>query len=337
MTNQTSLTDELTGNSSTIQTDHGDLEFGDLIVLLLDLVLLIYTGWRSYDFLSTTVPSGFQILALVGLWGLDIGAVAWSLVWVFGSTEKYQDWTSLGFFIIDLLGVVTTSLTDSLMYGDKGGTVTSALTGIAVVVIPLVVVGNVVAGFVYHLTSPATRARREARKELARHRRNMEQVAKMNTDLVHAEAYLLAKQDTLEKAAILAQIKIAQDGLEKLTRTQLRDPNGIYGGSLSSPGFSAPSAASSVIEQMKARLEELRQKLTAITNPHDASADSAASSISTDLQPASTPVPASSTPQSANPPLPAQEPMIISSNENTQTGPAPEIVNGNGHSNTDPL
>lgn len=101
MSNTSSLTDELTGKTG-VQTDHGGIDIGDLIVLLLDAVLLIYTAWRSYDFLSTTVPSGFEILGLIGLWGLDIGAIAWSLVWIFGSSTKYQDWTSMSFFIIDL-------------------------------------------------------------------------------------------------------------------------------------------------------------------------------------------------------------------------------------------
>ena len=50
MSNNVSLTDELTGNTA-IQTDHGALGFGDLVVMLLDAVLLIYTAWRSYDFL----------------------------------------------------------------------------------------------------------------------------------------------------------------------------------------------------------------------------------------------------------------------------------------------
>ena len=66
MSNTSTLTDELTGKVG-IQTDHGGIGIGDLIVLLLDAVLLIYTAWRSYDFLTTTVPTGFEILALVCL------------------------------------------------------------------------------------------------------------------------------------------------------------------------------------------------------------------------------------------------------------------------------
>ena len=58
------------------QEDHGGFNIGDLVVIVLDLVLLIYTGYRSWHFLSGSVSSDFQILALVGLWG--VWTSAWS-------------------------------------------------------------------------------------------------------------------------------------------------------------------------------------------------------------------------------------------------------------------
>ena len=254
MSNTSTLTDELTGKVG-IQTDHGGIGFGDLIVLVLDAVLLIYTAWRSYDFLTTTVPTGFEILGLVGLWGLDIGAVAWSLVWIFGSSSKYQDWTSMTFFIIDLVGVILTSITDSLMYGAKGGAMTNVLSGVATVAIPLVVVSNVVAGFIYHMTSPETKARREERKADAEHREKMSEITAMERDLLYAESYLLAKQDTLDKAVLLAEIKKSQDAVEKSTRDSLRDQIGIR------KAASTGGGVSSNIDEMRTRLAEMAKKL----------------------------------------------------------------------------
>ncbi len=254
MSNTSSLTDELTGKAG-IQTDHGGVDIGDLIVLLLDAVLLIYTAWRSYDFLSTTVPSGFEILGLVGLWGLDIGAVAWSLVWIFGSSTKYQDWTSMAFFVIDLVGVILTSITDSLMYGAKGGAMTQVLSGVATVAIPLVVVSNVVAGFIYHMTSPATKARREERKADATHKAKMSEITAMERDLLYAESYLLAKQDTLDKAVLLAEIKKSQDAVEKSTRDSLRDQIGIR------TAANAGGDPRNKVEELKNRLAEMTKKL----------------------------------------------------------------------------
>jgi len=34
--------------------------------------------------------------------------------WIFGSSSKYQDWISMAFFLVDLAGVILTSVTDSL-------------------------------------------------------------------------------------------------------------------------------------------------------------------------------------------------------------------------------
>ena len=219
-------------------------------------MLLIYTAWRSYDFLSTTVPSGFEILGLVGLWGLDIGAVAWSLVWIFGSSTKYQDWTSMAFFIIDLAGVILTSITDSLMYGAKDSAMTDVLSGITSAPIPLVVVANVVAGFIYHMTSPETKARREERKAEAAHKEKMSEITAMERDLLYAESYLLAKQDTLDKAVLLAEIKKSQDAVEKSTRDSLRDQIGIR-----NAASNGSDGVSNKVDELKARLAEMTKKL----------------------------------------------------------------------------
>ena len=251
MSNTNTLTDELTGKTG-IRTDHGGIGIGDLIVIAVNAVLLIYTSWRSYDFLTTTVPTGFEILALVGLWGLDIGAIGWSLVWMFGSSSKYQDWTSMTFFIIDLVGVILTSVTDSLMYGAKDGAMTNVLSGVSTVAIPLVVVGNVVAGFIYHMTSPDTKARREKRKAEAEHREKMIEISAMERDLLYAESYLLAKQDTLDNAVLLAEIKKSQDAVEKSTRDSLRDQIGIR--------KAASTGIGSNIDEMRTRLAEMAKK-----------------------------------------------------------------------------
>jgi hypothetical protein len=226
MTQQVSLTDELTGKG--IQTDHGGLTFTDLAVLLLDAVLFIYTAWRSYHFLSGSVPDDMQIMALVGLWGLDIGMIIWSLVWIFGSTEKYQDWIAMSFFLIDMTGVVLTSLTDSLSFSNPNNAMTEMLQGIAAPAIPLIVVANVVAGFIYHMTSPSTRARRDARRAAAEYRRKMEEIEKEQRDLAYAEGLLMAKQETLDKATILAEIRVTQAALEQATRAKLHDLVGIH-------------------------------------------------------------------------------------------------------------
>jgi hypothetical protein len=261
-----SLIDTLLGRD--VETDHGGLTLGDVIVLLLDLVLLIYTGWRSYDFLTTSVPKGYEILALVGLWGLDIGAVAWSLVWIFGSASKYQDWVSMFFFVFDLVGVVLTSLTDSLLYGQADGVLSVMLKNVAMLVVPLIVVANVVAGFIYHLTSPQTRERRAKRKAEHEYRVKMMQIRNMERDLAYAEAYLLARQEILDKSAAMAKIKMLQDQIERQTRMALRDLTGIHG--LTTPQ-DIETAGQENLSALQKKIEELKRKLPAEPVPVTAS------------------------------------------------------------------
>ena len=296
-----SLTDELTGNGS-IQTDHGGLDIGDLIVLLFDAVLLIYTAWRSYDFLTTTVPDGFQFLALVGLWGLDIGAIGWSVVWIFGSTTKYQDWTAITFFVVDLSGVVLTSLTDSLMYS-KEGAMSDALSGIAMVIIPLVIVANVIAGFIYHMASPATKARRANRKADAEHNRKMGDLTQMERDLTYAEQYLLARQEQLEKSQLLANIKTQQDVLEKSVRGQLNDRIGVQ--AAASAAAAEPGASEGALAELKKRIEALKTSMSGTAG-----------------QPASGLI--------SDPAVKDEIPVLV------PAGPSTEAVKGNGHSHPDP-
>lgn len=260
MTQTTSLTDELTGKGG-IQTDHDGFTFTDLAVLILDAVLFIYTAWRSYHLLTNSVPDDMQVMALIGLWGLDIGMVIWSIVWMFGSTEKYQDWTAMAFFLIDLVGVILTSLTDSLSFSNPDGSMTDMLQGIAAPAIPLIVVANVVAGFIYHMTSPKTRAKREARQAAAEYRRKMEEVGKMERDLIYAESYILAKQETLEKAQLLAEIRVAQDAVEQATRAKLRDQVGVHSAALGSKKDDGE------LNGLKEKLASLKVALISNSNP----------------------------------------------------------------------
>jgi len=296
-----SLTDELTGNSG-VQTDHGGMDVGDLVVLLFDAVLLVYTAWRSYDFLTTTVPEGFQFLALVGLWGLDIGAIGWSVVWIFGSTTKYQDWTAITFFVVDLAGVVLTSLTDSLMYSKEETAVSGTLSGIAMFIIPLVIVANVIAGFIYHMVSPATKTRRANRKADAEHNRKMGDLTQMERDLLYAEQYLLARQDQLEKSQLLANIKTQQDVLEKSVRGQLNDRIGVQ----------AAASAAAESGAGEGTLAELKKRIEALKTSMSGAAGQAVSGLISD------------------PGAEDQVPILVPG------GPSPEAVKGNGHSHPDP-
>jgi hypothetical protein len=114
----------------------------------------------------------------------------------------------------------------------------------------------VVGGFIYHMTSPETKARREKRKAEAAHKEKMLEIAAMERDLLYAESYLLAKQDSLDKTVLLAEIKKSQDAVEKSTRDSLRDQIGIR-----KTASNGSDGVSNKVDELKARLAEMTKKL----------------------------------------------------------------------------
>ncbi len=196
-------------------TDHGGFNFGDLLILLFDGILLIYTGWRSFDLLSGTVPAGWEVMAFIGLLALDIGAVIWSYIWIFNSTTKWQDRIAMIFFVIDMSGVALTSITDSLMYGDEEGVMLAMLEPMTMVIIPVIIIANVIAGIVYHFTSAETRARRTQRQLEAKARDEEQRQNDEELQLHYAQQSLLRRQAELPRKIALANLKIAQDQLER--------------------------------------------------------------------------------------------------------------------------
>lgn len=216
------------------QEDHGGFNIGDLAVILLDLVLLIYTGYRSWHFLSGSVTDEFQILAIVGLWGLDIGMVFWSVTWMFGSTTKFQNWTSMGMFVIDLTGVFLTSIVDTLAYGNKEA-LPPVMQSLAWYGIPIIIGLNVLAGFVYHMTSPSTRKRRAMRaqdEEMSKQKEKGDlELRRMNLQLTQAQDYTNKRASMLVSFADIAEQNIAMSEIEAIMMARL---NQAASGQLSS-------------------------------------------------------------------------------------------------------
>ena len=151
------------------KTDHEGLTLGDVFVLLLSAALLIYTGWRSYDVIRTTLPEGdstYTIIAIVGLFALDLGMLAWALVWMFGSTTQVQDWISMGMWGVDAIGVVLAVIADTFLYtpgAQQGGLITLIQT-VVWWAVPVLAAVNGLMGFVYHMAHPAVKRRRRERR-----------------------------------------------------------------------------------------------------------------------------------------------------------------------------
>lgn len=202
-----------------VKTDHGKFNAADLLIVVLNILLFGYTAYRSWRFLQGTFagndPNGeFTIAAIIALVGLDIAAVAWSLVWMFGSTSKWQDIVALCMFIISLIGMVLTSMVDTL---SGEGVVPESLQTIAYYGVPAIILLNVAAGIAYHMISPQVSLSRKERRmkadsyETKRLGELAQQDAAMKLDI--AEKQSRQNDELIARQRRLAEQKIILDGV----------------------------------------------------------------------------------------------------------------------------
>src|SRR5258706_6648528 len=245
------------------QEDHGGFNIGDLVVIILDLVLLIYTGYRSWHFLSGSVSSDFQILAIVGLWGLDIGMVAWSLVWIFGSATRFQNWASMGLFVIDMIGMFLTSIVDTLAYGN-GDALPPIMKSVAWYGIPIIIGLNVLAGFVYHMTSPSTRKRRAERtqdEEMSKQQERGDlELRRMTMQLKQAQDYTTKRATMLVAFADIAEQNIAMTEIESQMMARLnKAASGQLGNLMGATGLNLAGASAQPTENKPTIMDKLNE------------------------------------------------------------------------------
>lgn len=203
-----------------IKTDHNKFNGADLLIIVLDLILLGYTCYRSFRFLQNTFAGNdttgeYTIAAIIALVGLDVAAVAWSLVWMFGSTTKWQDVVSLLMFVVSIIGMVLTSMTDTLA-GE--GTVPDALKFAAYYGVPAIILLNVSAGITYHMISPQVALSRKERRLKADtlETKRLGELAQQDTamKLEIAEKHARQNDELISRQQRLAQQKITLDGIQ---------------------------------------------------------------------------------------------------------------------------
>ena len=202
------------------KTDHGKFSISDLLVLLLDGCLILFTGYFSWEFLQSSMPGEYKILSVAGLWGLDFGMVFWSLVWIYGSTTEKQDWASIGMWTIDFLGVGVTTFVG--FFAGRSAAIPSFVQYVSLVGVVIIILLNVFAGYFYHFNSPRTRRARKVRKmreeldvagELAELKLEREKL-----QLQQDARYLEQRRDVVNKEKELAELAVELETIDSHTR-----------------------------------------------------------------------------------------------------------------------
>jgi len=133
---------------------------GSLLATALGLILLVYTGARSYDFVVMTLDPSRQVLAFFALAALDGGLVAWLLNYLYGAKGGMQRAISILLVIVDFIGAMGMATADTLLNTGKAG-MTAALDASTiqsiVLALSIIIALNVGATVAHHLTDPDTR------------------------------------------------------------------------------------------------------------------------------------------------------------------------------------
>lgn len=126
-----------------------------LVLWLLILGLLVFTGIRTVHFLGLTFPPDQQYMSYVGLAAFDIGVLLWFLFAKYGA-RGWQRAVSYLMIFVCLLGVCICTYADTMIVSSQNGiirlpagTADVALRGIIAIILM-----NVVAGVGAHLADP---------------------------------------------------------------------------------------------------------------------------------------------------------------------------------------
>ena len=134
-----------------------------LLINLLKISLLAFTGFRTYHFLTTTLPSDAFIVAIFGLAAIDLGVVLWESYYNHGALSAEQETIAGGMIILDLIGMACAFAGDVLLIRTDVVAPTWLPT-VALFGVIGVVIGNVVGGVGVSVFDPEARIARARRR-----------------------------------------------------------------------------------------------------------------------------------------------------------------------------
>lgn len=149
-----------------------DNKLATLILSLMALGLLIYTGSRTVDLISITLPLDQQALAYVALVAFDGGLIGWTWYYLKGAKGAWQRAIAIAMIFVSLAGVIIAFMGDTLYQSAQRGALTDLPSGLVLTVIiglGAVISINIAAFIGIQITDPTTRkeqAAQEAQDEI---------------------------------------------------------------------------------------------------------------------------------------------------------------------------
>jgi hypothetical protein len=145
------------------------------VIRIYALVLLAYTGWRTYDFMVHQLPSGEtgMLLALLFLFATEAGLALWHEISLRHTTTQEQHYTAVALTWIDFAGSLAAGIADMILRQTfaEGYVLPPLLVTFLIFGLPLIVALNI-AGVLVYLANDSElqldRAKRELRHEIHR-------------------------------------------------------------------------------------------------------------------------------------------------------------------------
>lgn len=138
-----------------------------VLIWLIAIGLLLFTGFRSIHLVQTTLPGDSQVLAFAALAALDLGVLAWTF-YANGGARGAQRTIALLMVVVDFAGVAAATLADTLLITGNNAELVGT---VAAWIVPIVICANVGAVIAVHVMDPTQVVRdaeREAEEELQR-------------------------------------------------------------------------------------------------------------------------------------------------------------------------
>lgn len=151
------------------------------IIRIYSLVLLAYTGWRTYDFVSSQLPkSDISFwLSIAFLFCTEAGLVLWHEAHLHHTTTETQDRLTLALTWIDFVGSLAAGIADMILRQTfiEGYTIPPALAQFLLYGLPCIMAVNVAAVIIFEENDAETledKAEKAARFEI--HKTAMKQI-----------------------------------------------------------------------------------------------------------------------------------------------------------------
>lgn len=124
----------------------------NLVLWLITIGLLAYTGFRSFHLVSQSLPGDAKIAGIAALFALDIGLLAWTSF--AGHARGDQVTVCYLMIVVDIIGIGAAVLADTLLMSPGGAAYADVISVVASWVIPVIVISNVAATVYAKLRDP---------------------------------------------------------------------------------------------------------------------------------------------------------------------------------------